>query len=724
MLPELVLLMAIIVGVSFAGLVRRRDPGQRLYLMVVGGELLLCLGAVLGGDRFVSVVAVGLGTLVVVVPWALDLLVRTSFGRERLALAVRLAGLRSMLMPGAGLARQQAILQGLAVLERQGVDEALSYFRSRIHEAEDEGELRLLHEQIVSMLLYGQRWSEGIAHYEARFPVGYAAQRPPLALGLLRAYGEAGRMDRAAILLRSIEELLGRNPRAGGVVSQARLTFLAYAGAADPVDAALTKERRRRLGLSAASGALFRGIALSRAGRARAAEAELSRVESLARARDDRVLLASRRAIEALPRHADPIELDEEIDRYAERVATALEAFLAATPTVRRTGPLRVTPLLLLVVVAGYMAGLLLDGGGPGLLRLGAATPELVRSGSWGRLVTGLWVQADPIGLLLSVYGIWLAGPLVERIYGRGRVLLVSVGAAVAGIGAAVALAPAPAMVLGGAALMATGLVVAAIWVLLLPRTNLPGRTRRILALPLVLLLAAIVVSIPREHGPVLAPAGLVIAAATSIVLIGLVPPRGILASGLRGLAVALALAIPVAAGQVALEDPRELLLEQRRPVVFDGLELAVPRTFLPVVEPSEDELGPWPRQRGLTDTLAQRAGHRVQVILTEPAEGPSEPCALLRASPTLVHELDEAAALLPEEWGQAYRAAGGDEGELRATTVRRNGQDVGMVIERVVGEGTRARSVALVASPPRALNDAPTLYATVLADVHPTVSP
>ncbi|MCA9654060.1 MAG: rhomboid family intramembrane serine protease [Myxococcales bacterium] len=715
MLPELVLLMAIVVGVSFVGLTRKRDPGQRGYLMVVGGVLLLCLGAVLGGDRFVSVVAVSLGLLVVVMPWALDLMVRAAFARERLALAVRLASWRAMLMPGAGLARQQAILQGLAVLERRGVDEAVSYFRARVHETEDESELRLLHEQIVSMLLYGQRWNEGIAHYEARFPLGYAAQRPPLALGLLRAYGEAGRLDSAASLLRAVEELLGSNPRATGVVSQARLTFLAYVGATEPVDAALTKDRRRRLGLSPASGALFRGIALWRAGRVDDAQAELSRVEGLAGSRDERVLIASRRAIEGLPPDAEAVPLAPELRRYVERVATRLETVLAAAPVVRRTGPLRVTPLLLLLLVSGYLVGLVLGGGGPGLLRLGAATPELVRAGSWGRLVTGLWVQSDPIGLLLSVYGVWLAGPLVERLYGRGRMLLVSVGAGAIGVAGAVMLAPAPAMVLGGASLMATGTVMAALWVLLLPRTELPGRTRRILALPLVLLLFAIAISIPRGQGPVLAPVGLVLAAGASILLIGLVPPRGVAATIARGLAGVLALAVPAAAIQVALEDPRSFLLEHRAEVSVGDVVLLVPSSFEPVLE-VQDDGGPWPRLVGLDDTLARRGGHRVQLVVTTVAASSDEPCAVLRMHPELLHELDEAAAEPPAAWLDAYRRTG-EAGELRTTILRRNGYDVGMVIERVIGSGSGARSVALVAAPPRALEDAPRLYSAVLAD-------
>ncbi|MEM7159009.1 MAG: hypothetical protein AAF799_39590 [Myxococcota bacterium] len=723
MLPQLALLAAIVVGVSFAGLVRRRDPGQRGYVFVVAAVLMLNLAALVQADRFLSVVAISLVVLVVVLPWVLDVLVRICFSRDRLALAVRLAGWRVMLMPGAGLSRQQGILHGLAVLERGGVDDALSYFRGRVHEAEDETELRVLHEQIVSMLLYGQRWTEGIAHYEARFPPGYAAQRPPLALGLLRAYGEAGKLERAAGLLRSIEERLGHDPRAAGVVSQARLTFLAYAGVTQTVDAALTEERRRRLGLSAASGALFRGIALSRAGCPDEAQSELARVEGLAKARDGRVVMASRQAIDELP--GETTELPDELSQYAGKVAERLEGFLTATPTLRRMGPLRVTPMLLAALVLGHLALLALDGGGPGLLRMGGASAQLVGAGSWGRIVTGLLTQTDPIGLLLAAYGIWLGAPLVERLYGAGRLLVVSLGAGAAGLAVAALTAPDPIAVLDGTSVLATGVVMAALWVVLLPRTNLPGRTRRVLALPLVLVLVGIGISVPRELGLLLNPAGLVVAAAIGIAAIGLAPPRGRRAGGLRGLAVVLAIGALGSVGMVAVEDARAQVRQPQREVKLDGLVLTVPSQLAPQPEEGADDERPWPRMRGLYDALAQRAGDRVQVLVA-PAPAEDAPSALLRLDPDLSHEYDEADVPAPAEWTEVYeRAAGEDAADaLRTTIMRRNGQDVAVVIERTMGTGPDAPVLVLYAAPPQALGHAPVLYADVLAHARPATAP
>ncbi len=722
MLSQLVLLMAIVVGVTFVGQLRRGDPGQRGYQVVLAAVSMAAVVAVLRGDRFLSIVTVSVSLLVVVLPWLLDVLVRACFAHERLALAVRLAGVRATLMLGAGLHRQQAILHGLLVLERRGVDGALSYFRALAHDTEDDVELRVIHEQIVSMLLFGQRWSEGIAHYEAQFPPGYAAQRPPLALGLLRAYGESGKLVRAAGLLRAIEELLGRDPRAAGVVSQARLTFLAYAGETDPVASALTEERRRRLGLSAASGALFRGIALLRAGQADAAHDELRRVEGLAGARDERVVHASRKAIEQVP---DPVPaLTPELRSYAERVADRLEGFLAATPSVRRPGSLVITPALLLGLGAGYLAVLLLDGGGAGLLRLGAATPELVRAGSWGRLLTGVAVQCEPLALLLSAYGVWLAGPLVERVYGRGRALLVSLGAGVAGLAAAVTFTPEPATVLGGGALLTTGLVSGALWVLLSPRTNLPRRTRRVLALPLVLLLLALAVTIPRSGaGLEVSAVGMAVAAAVGMLGVAVAGPRGPVAAVLRGVAAALAVALGVAAALVAYEDPQGFALAHRRPVSAQGLRLRVPQRFAVIDGRAEPVAAPWPLYPGLHDTLAQRVGDRVQLLITATGD-PAGPSALLRVDPTLRHALLEVSAPPPEAWQAAWRramspiAAETADAALRSTVLRRDGRDVGVVLERALGDGV---SVVLVAAPPAALTHDAVLYATMLAEAQPS---
>ena len=202
---------------------------------------------------------------------------------------MRLTGLRALLMPGAGLWRQQQILAGFALLDARGAAAALAHFRALLAAAEDPAELAMLHEQIVATLVHDLRWSEAVAHYESQFQPGFAALRPALALGLLRAYGELDRLEAAAKLLHALEDgPIGQEPGAAELLGQARLTFLAYAGATGAVDAATTGERGTSLGLSPASAALMQAVAARRAGddaRVTTAQQPGDRLQQRARAR-------------------------------------------------------------------------------------------------------------------------------------------------------------------------------------------------------------------------------------------------------------------------------------------------------------------------------------------------------------------------------------------------------------------------------------------------------
>ena len=58
--------------------------------------------------------------------------------------------------------------------------------------------------------------------------------------------------------------------------------------------------------------------------------------------------------------------------------------------------------------------------------------------------------------------------------------------------------------------------------------------------------------------------------------------------------------------------------------------------------------------------------------------------------------------------------AAGGTVDSLRAFRLRRNGEDVALVIERALAGDRR---IALVGAPPQALTRAPQLYGAILGD-------
>ena len=735
-MEQLVLASAVIAGMAFVRLLRRFEAGQRGYMLIVGGVFLLSVGAALETDRFLGVVAVALTTLVVVMPWLLELAARTAFNRGRLTLAVRVAGLRATLMPGAGLGRQQAILHGLALLERDGVDKALSYFRDLADDAEDGDELALINEQIVSMLFYGQRWDEGIAHYERRFHPRYAAMRPALALGLLRAYGESGKLETAAGLLRALEEgPVGADPRAGGLLSQARLTFLAYAGAASPVTEALTEPRRQVLGLSPASGALFRGIALSRAGHAGEASDELARVEQLAGASDDRVVDASRAALASLQRHGEvePIELEPELSRYAEVVAERLDAFLQAAPMVKKRGALVATPSVMLALLVGYLVVLALGRGGYGALIAGAVTPELWRAGSWGRVLVGGFVGIDPIGLLLNIYAVWLSAPLIERIFGPLRVVVTGLLSVLIGLALAASTTGNPASIVSGGSLVAFGLTVGALWTLLPARTpGIASRTRRSVAIPLILVALAQVVSL---QAGLLATdvsfAGLAAAAVVGMLCVGLVPPQGWSAKLMGWLAIPLVGLLAFGAFKVAREDVEAFVTARRDGAALDGAVVKLPSTFAPTERRRVTGLR-MQIEKGFVDTVELRSGDLVQIVSApvagagdedgdEDGDDPSPTNALLRIHPELRRELSVIGdARIPEDFEAAYEALTEDEldaAPLVATTLRRNGEPLGVVIERTVGHPAAPRTVALIAAPADALDHAPRLYAAILHD-------
>ncbi len=709
MFDHVLTICAVCLGFALMRTLRAGDGRGRSYAAVVAGLLALVIAAIVQGSRFLGVVGLGLSVLAVAVPAGLELAARSAFSRGRLRFAVWLCGVRTMLMPGAGLARQQEILRGLALLEQHGVDRALSHFRGLAGDAEG-GESMVIHEQIVSMLFYGQRWDEGIAHYEARFHPRYAALRPALALGLLRAYGESGRLDTAAGLLRALEEgPVGADPQALGFVSQARLTFLAYAGASRPVHAALTESRRRALGLSPASSALLRGISLARAGELEAALRELARVADLAGAADDRIVAASRGTIARIGETA--IQLPPELSRYADAVAGRLEAFLQASPQLRRLGHARLAPVLALVIVLVEIVRLAADRGGIGLLDLGVLTPELWGVGSWGRAFVGSLVAGQPLGAVVDAYAVWVGGRFIERVLGRGRLALVAFGgASVAAI--ASAMLPGPNLPLGGASMLAISVATGAL--LLLPAARTPGLgagARRSLLVPLsVVLVAQLGGAMLGAFALDVPLAGVWIAAFWGVLTVGLLPAHGRVATLAGWLGAALAVPLALGAAQVAREDLEVFLAARRVEVKTEVARMRLPSTFV-ATEGRRDAALAIPFVPGHIDSLALRTGDIVQVLTGRVVGDEALPMQL---DPALRHELDAVAGEVPTVLAKRILAAGATAESLRAFRLRRNGEDVALVVERDLGGGRR---IALVGAPPEALVRAPQLYGAVLGD-------
>lgn len=64
----------------------------------------------------------------------------------------------------------------------------------------------------------------------------------------------------------------------------------------------------------------------------------------------------------------------------------------------------------------------------------GAKLNWLVDAGEWWRLVTPIFIHIGPIHLLVNMYGLWMIGPYVERLYGSAKFVVLWVVTGIAGL--------------------------------------------------------------------------------------------------------------------------------------------------------------------------------------------------------------------------------------------------------------------------------------------------
>jgi membrane associated rhomboid family serine protease len=481
------------------------------------------------------------------------------------------------------------------------------------------------------------------------------------------------------------------------------------------LDEVITADRVRDLGMSPATGALFHGIALARAGDPERAEAALRRVESLAGPRDQRVIDASRttlgRVMEAT------VDLEPELTNYVHGVASRLRRFLDAAPIARSRGPLWTTYGIMIGFAFAYGLWLLRDAGGIATLELGALTPELWRAGGWYRLFTAPWLHVDVITLMFDIYAVWLAGHMVEQVYGSARAALIGLGGAVVGLVAALLLTPYSMMAMAAGNLMVVSMIVAALWTLLPSRSPaLSDRARRTLGVTLVLLfIANLLASLPSFLGLDYPPVALMAAGAWGTAMsLGLPAklPR-IVERGFAAIVVGALLVTGYAAGLLFGEDPEQGLLEARtQTCTFSGVQMQVPESF----EWTRADLGEAgfaiPGLDGLTDMLAFQAGNLVQIGVLE-AVGDDENPALVVAQPELARQfgITRAPADAPTGWP---RTDADGPPPWQAWELRRNGEVVAQLVERPLPRDEDEVTVVMVASPGAALTHTPRLYAAI----------
>lgn len=68
------------------------------------------------------------------------------------------------------------------------------------------------------------------------------------------------------------------------------------------------------------------------------------------------------------------------------------------------------------------------------LIAFGAKTNSLLREGDWYRLVTPIFIHGGLLHLLFNSYALYATGPLVEKLYGSARFLLIYLLAGIGGV--------------------------------------------------------------------------------------------------------------------------------------------------------------------------------------------------------------------------------------------------------------------------------------------------
>ncbi len=165
------------------------------------------------------------------------------------------------------------------------------------------------------------------------------------------------------------------------------------------------------------------------------------------------------------------------------------ETVLSPTPPVRKP-PLReevrafpVTAAIVGINLAIYAAcavmsvvtgvGSPMDFDSRMLLRFGADYGPLALDGQWWRLFTSMWLHGGLIHVAANMYGLWGFGRITERIYGRGRYLVIYLATGLASSLASVAWHSDPTVSVGASGAI-FGVVGALVWPFYRKRLQLP----------------------------------------------------------------------------------------------------------------------------------------------------------------------------------------------------------------------------------------------------------
>ena len=429
---------------------RREHKGELPYLALVGIDLAV-LVVVIATHREASLagkVAASLAAVMVLAPRFIDRWERTAFARDDLAGALRAAKLRELVVPGLAATRRRRQIGNLIEARDGGAAQVLRRLDDELQKTHDADDVTTLVTERATVLFMAGRYRECI-EAAAKLGAAWPAEHPVLGVYLVRAHAELGEHKEAIATLEAVERgAAGRDPGALGILTQARLTLLAFAGRLNDVDRLLAGEAR---------------------------------------------LLVSPRAREFLHTVARdraeagaPAELAAALDGVAARAAES------ARPLVRPRRSARVTLALVLANTAVSLPLLphtfTAEPDGTTLMRWGALWRPAVEQGhEWWRLWSAMFLHGGWEHLAVNMYALYMLGRFCEEVFGPLRYFVTYVVAGLCG-----ALASTYNLHQNGLSVGASGAIMgllgALIVVLILRRGTWPEAWRRALLWNLVLL--------------------------------------------------------------------------------------------------------------------------------------------------------------------------------------------------------------------------------------------
>jgi rhomboid protease GluP len=456
------LLLTVIVLTAYLGpmVLRRMGPGQRMYGWMLVVDLALAIVALASRRSegpnatadLIGTVAIGGAVCLVFIPPLLRNVARRALVRDHLHLARWLANVREHLQPGMG-ARQESELISTIIEVRSGqVDAAIERLRERRDKVAEPAARRPIDERIIMTYLYARRWDDAIGWLEQNLDAGAAS--PQLAVELVRAYCETGRLDEAAVLVERIEGVpaAAEEPIWVLLVSRARLVFLAFVGRISAVEAILGP--RGPLGSMPEAARLFWfGLARLKAGDRSGARSSLEKAAELS-GRDGRARELAQHTLSRIdePGVAGPLDLAPEVAELADRLSRLAEdapidlTEKPAEPREKKPRPprlsgvkLRELPVTASLIAANLFAALavyLIWGSVSDLgvlTQAGANVKAAVDHGESWRLVTACFLHVGLLHLAINVYGLWVLGRLVEQMVGSARMFVIYMTAGLVG---------------------------------------------------------------------------------------------------------------------------------------------------------------------------------------------------------------------------------------------------------------------------------------------------